>query len=493
MKSVSILILLCLDYSLVHGRGVMSRMRKRTGLKRRLDIYDDPWPGTPAHETPPDEYFDQKLDHTDDSNGKTWKQRFFRREKYYQEAMSKNQTNMPVFVMIGGESASSGKGMLHGYWLEPAKKYGALLFKLEHRFYGESHPTKDLSYDSLKYLTSEEALDELANFIRSMKKEYKLTDENTFFYFGGSYSGSLAAWMRMKHPDVVDVSIASSAPVQAKVDYFEFFDVVMESMKTVGGEECTNTVKEAMANLTETVKTEDGCYGLFDLLILCQDVHPDNALDLQTMFNSLGQTMARIVQYNPITPRKGQTTIDDMCKILTDENEKDPLKRFANLNKKLLEGYCTEANFKESVGDLGSTSYDDADGYNLWRWQTCNEFGYFQTSNNNDSLVGPNVPYTLYSRMCRDGYSSELTDEVINKNVDETNSKYKGKTKVSKVCYVQGSYDPWKALGLGAEEGAIVIEGSAHCGDMHSPHSDDPQSMVDGRKEIDKCLEGLLK
>ncbi|NEU33095.1 septum formation initiator, partial [bacterium LRH843] len=150
----------------------------------------EPLPEIPAHETPPDEYFDQILDHTDESDGTTWKQRFFRRETYYQEAMSRNETNMPVFVMIGGESASSGTGMLHGYWLGPAKKYGALLFKLEHRFYGESHPTKDLSVENLKYLTSEQALGDVANFIRSMKKEYKLTDANKVICFGGSYSGS---------------------------------------------------------------------------------------------------------------------------------------------------------------------------------------------------------------------------------------------------------------------------------------------------------------
>ena len=31
--------------------------------------------------------------------------------------------------------------------------------------------------------------------------------------FGGSYGGMLAAWMRMKIPNVIDLSIASSAPL----------------------------------------------------------------------------------------------------------------------------------------------------------------------------------------------------------------------------------------------------------------------------------------
>jgi dipeptidyl aminopeptidase/acylaminoacyl peptidase len=31
--------------------------------------------------------------------------------------------------------------------------------------------------------------------------------------FGGSYGGMLAAWIRMKFPNVIDLSIASSAPL----------------------------------------------------------------------------------------------------------------------------------------------------------------------------------------------------------------------------------------------------------------------------------------
>ncbi|XP_022195098.2 putative serine protease K12H4.7 [Nilaparvata lugens] len=496
MKAMTIVVaLICLEHSLVEGRGLINRIvrrRQKPRLMKWVERYE-PLPEIAAHETPPDEYFDQILDHTDESDGTTWKQRFFRRETYYQEAMSRNETNMPVFVMIGGESASSGTGMLHGYWLGPAKKYGALLFKLEHRFYGESHPTKDLSVENLKYLTSEQALGDVANFIRSMKKEYKLTDANKVICFGGSYSGSLSAWMRLKYADMVHGSIASSAPVQAKVDYFEYLDVTMESMRTVGGEECINTVSLAIANLTETVKTEEGCDKLFDLLHLCVEIFPDEKLNIQTMFSSLGQNMAGIVQYNPTTPHKGQTTIADMCKILTDPNESDPLQRFVNCNTKLLgTEFCTGSSYKDSVKDLKTTSYEEADNHKQWRWQTCNEFGYFQSSEKDDSLVGANVPYTLFSQTCRDGFSKGLTDKVINNNIDETNSMYKGKTKISKVCYVQGSYDPWKALGLDASQGAIVIEGSSHCGDMHSPHEDDPQSLVDGRKEIDKCLDDLL-
>lgn len=43
--------------------------------------------------------------------------------------------------MIGGEGEASDKWMTQGTWIEYAKQFKALCFQLEHRYYGESHPT----------------------------------------------------------------------------------------------------------------------------------------------------------------------------------------------------------------------------------------------------------------------------------------------------------------------------------------------------------------
>lgn len=48
----------------------------------------------------------------------------------------------PVFLMIGGEGEASAIWMVNGAWVDYAKKYKALMFQLEHRYYGQSHPTR---------------------------------------------------------------------------------------------------------------------------------------------------------------------------------------------------------------------------------------------------------------------------------------------------------------------------------------------------------------
>ncbi|KAK6038409.1 hypothetical protein COOONC_24086 [Cooperia oncophora] len=67
------------------------------------------------------------------------------------------------------------------------KERGAILFALEHRFYGKSHPTNDMSVKNL-LLNSRQALEDVATFIQSMNKVYNFKDPK-WIVFGGSYGG----------------------------------------------------------------------------------------------------------------------------------------------------------------------------------------------------------------------------------------------------------------------------------------------------------------
>ena len=50
--------------------------------------------------------------------------------------------NGPVFLQLGGEGTANPIWMSNGHWIEMAEKNHALCFLLEHRFYGNSKPTK---------------------------------------------------------------------------------------------------------------------------------------------------------------------------------------------------------------------------------------------------------------------------------------------------------------------------------------------------------------
>ncbi|MEE6517610.1 hypothetical protein FKM82_027935 [Ascaphus truei] len=166
---------------------------------------ESPFPGG-------DHWFLQRLDHFNGADTRVWQQRYFVNGAF------RSANGSRVFLMIGGEGAANPAWMTSGAWLAYAEKFGALCIMLEHRFYGKSHPTKDMSTNNLRYLSSRQALADIAHFQTVMTQKLGLGD-GKWVVFGGSYPGSLAAWYRMKYPHLAHAAVASSAPVNAVVNF----------------------------------------------------------------------------------------------------------------------------------------------------------------------------------------------------------------------------------------------------------------------------------
>lgn len=76
----------------------------------------------------------------------------------------------------------------------------------------------DLSTDNLRFLSSRQALADLAHFRTVIAEARGLTNAK-WVAFGGSYPGSVAAWFRLKYPHLVHAAVATSAPVHATVNF----------------------------------------------------------------------------------------------------------------------------------------------------------------------------------------------------------------------------------------------------------------------------------
>ncbi len=76
----------------------------------------------------------------------------------------------------------------------------------------------DVGTNNLKFLSSEQALADLANFISHQKTAMNLI-KNKWIVFGGAYSGNLAAWFRLKYPHMAYGAVASSAPILSKLNF----------------------------------------------------------------------------------------------------------------------------------------------------------------------------------------------------------------------------------------------------------------------------------
>lgn len=88
-------------------------------------------------------------------------------------------------------------------------------------------------------------------FIKFLKRAYCSTCE--VLVFGGSYAGMLAAWMRMKYPNVVDIAHAASAPIyyyknRNNFNLGSFYQIVTRNYQ-MHNDNCPNVIRESFKRL----------------------------------------------------------------------------------------------------------------------------------------------------------------------------------------------------------------------------------------------------
>jgi hypothetical protein len=114
-----------------------------------------------------------------------------------------------------------------------------------------------MSTDSLQYLSTDQALADLATFRVFIHERYNLTDSNQWVAFGGSYPGILGSWLRLKYPHLIHAAVSSSAPLERKVDYPEYLEVVNTSLSAYSPE-CSRQIQAAFQAVQETLSQPNG-------------------------------------------------------------------------------------------------------------------------------------------------------------------------------------------------------------------------------------------
>jgi len=445
-------------------------------------------------------WFKQRLNHFEPADDRTWWQRYYVNKENYKEGG-------PVFLYIGGEGALEPEFIEAGHMAEMGKKFHALMFGLEHRFYGKSHPTSTLEGQHLKYLNSNQALADLANFRSQIGRPYNVTDAK-WIAFGGSYPGNLAAWVRMKYPHLIYGSVASSAPVRAKLNFEEYLDVVANSIKsfTTNGDECLAAIASATRVIDRNMLFPKGPKMLEEKFKTCDELS-EYSHDVQSFYQALASNFMGITQYDE-SPYE-QLNLETACNVLLDKTYGlTAFDRYANLSYMFLDEYdsdCLDASYDKYLEELRRTDWDfhDMDGMRQWMWQTCTEFGYYQTSDSPDQPFGNHLGLRFSLNDCKKAFGLDFTDfeeDDLRKRVAETNANYgEDDIEVSRVIFVNGNKDPWHVLGvlkkksLKSDYEVIVINGTSHCDDMmDSRPSDSPQLKMARERIADVISQWIL-
>ncbi|GMT03871.1 hypothetical protein PENTCL1PPCAC_26045, partial [Pristionchus entomophagus] len=513
MTSSPMILLLCLIATAAAGRPWMFFGRPKGGLVNgpfHLSQAD----AVKLSEGQTLNNFSQRFDHFDQLDTKKWIQRYYYNARFANRDLSSGQDI--IFLMIGGEGKEPPKwsGDENMQIMQFAKLFGATVFDLEHRFFGPSRPINNLKTESLRLLTMEQALADLAYFITSMNKEHNYNNPK-WITFGGSYPGALSAMFRSRYPELTAGAVASSAPINFKLDFYEYADVVQSvlSQTPIANDDnvaCDELVRRAISQMQGLSMTREGRNKLNDQMHLdpAFDEYTDKK-DINNFFGNVYNIFQGMIQYTydgrnevskqystarqacDIMNKKGDLidNVWELAKFEADKVNGDPIVSFSN-------------NYTADMESLKETDYDilgeGAASYKGWYWLLCNEMGYMQTTDG-DSIFGSTIPINLFYDMCMDMFGPEINAPYTRDANRATNDAWNGVDDfdATNLCLPNGKFDPWSALGYYGEDKKrnilpVVIEGAAHCSDMYPEYDGEPAALPAARQKIRDFLSGLI-
>lgn len=342
-------------------------------------------------------YIEQRLDHFNLQENRTWPMRYYANRNYLEEGG-------PIFIYVGGEWEISEGWVRGGHIHDMCRDLSGIIFYTEHRYYGRSRPTEDLTNENIVYLSVDQALADLAHFIVQMKIIHPKVRNSGVILVGASYSATMVTWFMQKYPHLVTGGWSSSAPLEAKVDFVEYKETVSQSLEIVGGSECTARIRKAFVEL-ENLVSEGDTETIQRLFHMCHPFDIESKLDVWSFFSDVAGPFSGIVQYH----REGD--IEEECELLMNTTGSTDLEAlatwwFGDLSN-LPENYCYNHLYNYWIEYFNGTTWDSRAArseFRQWYYQTCSEFGWYQSSGSDDILFGSSFPVDLSIRLCHDIY-----------------------------------------------------------------------------------------
>ncbi|XP_049882237.1 putative serine protease K12H4.7 isoform X2 [Pectinophora gossypiella] len=387
--------------------------------------------------------------------------------RYHYNGVYAGGNEPPIIILVGGEWAISPQWVAGGFPENLASTIGGGLFYTEHRYYGETSPSNDTSVSELRFLTVDQALADLAQFIQIIKGD-ELYDgqykNSKVVLLGCGYAGTMATWMRLAYPHLVYAAFSDSGPLQAQEEFPEYLEVVTTALRGQGGEQCVTAIEDAIAVLEALLDTNSGVAAIQQMFNTCAAIQASSPLDRATFYWAITEAFASLVQY--ATPGD----IAAACDVLTDESEPNEVQRLANWITSQSEDSCLETRYSTMVEQNTNVSYDAPQAATRLRtYQACVEFGWYQTTNSSRQPFHDVIPVEFFHQICRDFFSTYFDETVLRAGIERTNLFFGGLGFLpDRVVSVAGGHDPWSPLGPNTNHATplapvYVVPEASHC------------------------------
>jgi len=370
----------------------------------------------------------QSVDHFDFQNHNTFPQKYSIRDEHYVEGG-------PIFFYTGGEF-NTGLHWRAGLALDLAPEFGALVVAAEHRYYGESLPFGDASWneDNIGYLSIAQALTDYSLLISHLQGKYNTTQTITF---GGSYGALLSAWMRLRFPHLVTGAIASSGPLNFFAETTARLSAVSETYNATEG--CGEAIRTAFQTYYNTSRNETLRGAIKDGLNLCYHVENDTMAQALLDYMTLGLNSISQLGYPYPLFVELAWPVHNVCDAFLSQGMDSAMKYTLGLwynSTKAPPRPCFDF---LNINVQNITSIRESS----WDYQTCTEFWMaFGANGETDIFFNNPFNYTEVFEYCAKKYDIRMP------SLEWTMQQFGGPSvpKKSNLLFVNGGNDPVRAL-----------------------------------------------
>ncbi|KAL3206978.1 hypothetical protein MRX96_039807 [Rhipicephalus microplus] len=350
-----------------------------------------------------------------------------------------NRDGGPIFFYTGNEEQLEKFITNTGIMWEWAPEFKALVVFAEHRFYGQSLPFGNESYQSpqhLGYLTSEQALADYADLILHLKYTLPGAEKSAVVAFGG-----LAAYER-------------------------------ES------ELCSAAIRKSWTELQKLGYSVAGCKQLRRKFGLCQELHPSNYTLLRDWIKENYGTLA-LVNFPEPSDLVGAVPASPV-RVVCEDFVKAP----ANNKSALVDAVVRAVNIL--FNSTGQRKCNDLFIYQRhipgYSFQKCNEL---MTATCGNGVTDMFFPYTWNAtaelERCQKqfGITPDFYRTIMLYGGDRFDT-------ATNIIFSNGELDPWSVLGvlepLSDNVVVLKIPGAAHHADLRFSRPSDPPEVVRARQ-----------
>ena len=164
-------------------------------------------------------------------------------------------------------------------------------------------------------MSASQALADASYFIEDMTNLLLLPEGTKWITFGGSYPGSLAAWMRLKHPEQIFGAISTSGPLLAKADFREYLGVVRKALEAQNPQ-CMPAIEEASQTLKNWQLDASKNHLLCELFNYCGPYTDDY---FTNFYASVTYAFMGAAQYNNFESDNPFSNVRLVCEIMSNE------------------------------------------------------------------------------------------------------------------------------------------------------------------------------